>query len=71
VGKLHHGHLFSGQVLMCQFDNEDDSVCLLPFSGEVMLLPSNQLDGTSGSEITLGNELRKQLEHLGVDLSAQ
>jgi hypothetical protein len=71
VGKLHHEHLFSGQVLMCQFDHEDDTVYLLPFSGEVILFPLIQLDLTARSQATPGNKLEKQLEHLGVDLSAR
>jgi hypothetical protein len=71
VGKLHHEHLFAGQVLMCRFDNEDDAICLLPFSGEVMLFPSKQLEVTVRSPTAPESELGIRLARLGVDLSAE
>lgn len=69
--KLHYEHLFASQVLACRFDDEDDSVCLLPFSGEVMLTPSNQLEAGLCSLSIPGNELGKRLEHLGIDIRDQ
>lgn len=70
---MHLRTIDSGDFIGITFDDEEDSVVFLPYSGEVLLVNSRALHGLSNSNEFQANqqssELADFLDHLGVKLS--
>ncbi len=70
---MHLRTIDSGDFVGITFDDEEDSVVFLPYSGEVLLVSSGALHGLSNSNEFQANqqssELADFLDHLGVKTS--